>query len=230
MIDSPASRPDDLDDLASPQSIAWALGGVLVGVAFALVVLPDVVPPLARALSSPQPRTWWHLSRASGLVAYGLLEASMLLGLLLSTRFAKTWPGTATAFALHEHASTLGLAFATFHALVLLGDRHTPFALAQLALPFGAAYRPLAVGAGQLAVYGSALLVGSFYVRKRIGQRAWRLVHFASFLVFALTLAHALAAGTDQVVVLVGSVPIAALLFFATYRLLARVATIASQP
>lgn len=215
MIDSPASRTDDLDDLASPQTIAWALGGVFVGVTLALVVLPDVVPALARALSAPQPRIWWHLSRASGLVAYGLLEASMLLGLLLSTRFAKTWPGTATAFALHEHASILGLAFATFHALVLLGDQHTPFALVEVALPFGAAHRPLAVGAGQLAVYGSALLVGSFYVKKRIGQSAWRLVHFASFLVFALTLAHAVAAGTDRGVVLVGSIPVVALIFLA---------------
>lgn len=213
---------DPFDDLASPRSLAWTLGGAAIGAVLALVLLPDVAPALATSLSGPQPKTWWYLSRASGLVSYALLSASMLLGVLLSTKFAKGWPGSATAFALHEHASVLGLAFALFHAIVLLGDRHTPFTLAELALPFGAAYRPFAVGAGQLAAYGMALLVGSFYVRKRIGQRAWRLLHFASFAVFALSLAHGLVAGSDRALVVIGVVPAAAVLFFAVYRALSR--------
>lgn len=212
---------EDFDDLASPASLVWAAFGVMIGALLALIVLPRVVPSVVAALSAPQPKVWWQLSRVSGLVSYALLSLSMLLGLLLSTKLAKSWPGSATAFSLHEHASILGLGFASLHAIVLLGDRHTPFTLAEIALPFGAEHRPIAVGIGQLATYGMALLVGSFYVRKRIGQRAWRALHFLSFLVFALVTVHAFAAGSDRLLVLVGSVPMAAILFFGIFRALA---------
>jgi predicted ferric reductase len=217
----PLGDLDELAELSSPAGLAWALAGALAGAALALVVLPEVAPTLSRSLTSAQPRAWWYLSRASALVAYAALSASTLLGLLLSTRFARRWPGNATAFSLHEHASVLGLALAVFHALVLLGDRHTPFALGEVLLPFGAAYRPVALGLGQLALYGTALLVASFHLRARLGQRAWRLLHFVSFAAYALALAHALAAGTDRVALVVGLVPAAAVVVFTLHRLLA---------
>ena len=34
-------------------------------------------------------------------------------------------------------------------------------------------------------------------MRKRIGQRGWRRLHYASFAAFVLALGHALTAGTD---------------------------------
>jgi predicted ferric reductase len=227
---SGAERPrDDLDDLASPRSLLWAAVGVAVGAAAALVVLPAVGPSLAASLTDPQPRVWWYLARTSGLASYALLAASMLLGVLLSTRFAKAWPGSAAAFTLHEHTSVVGLSLALFHGLVLLGDRHTSFTLAEVLLPFSAAYRPLAVGLGQLALYAMVLLVASFHVKKRIGQRAWRAIHFGSFLLFALALLHGLAAGTDRGWMLAGIAPAALVLFFAIYRGLAAVCGVTVQ-
>jgi len=230
MTRAPAQNLDELDDLASPRTLAWALVGVAVGSGLALFALPALAPALARSLAAPQPKTWWFLSRASGLVSYALFSASMLLGLLLSTRFAKRWPGSAAAFALHEHTSVLALAFALFHAIVLLGDRTTSFTALGLLLPFGAAYRPQALGLGQLALYGAALLVGSFHVKKHIGQRTWRLLHFVSFLVFVLALAHGLAVGTDRAAMFLGILPVAAVVFFATYRALARLAVAGYGP
>ncbi|HSQ64033.1 MAG TPA: hypothetical protein VLM85_12495 [Polyangiaceae bacterium] len=218
MKDARAPLDVDFDALQAPKAV---LVGAALGGALALLVLPDVVPAVAHSLVAPQPKTWWYLSRASGLVAYAMLSVSMLLGLLLSTRFAKAWPGSASAFVLHEHASGLGLAAAIFHGLVLLGDRYTSFRPLEILLPFGASYRPAAVGLGQLALYGLALLVASFYARKRIGQRAWRWLHFASFLVYALALAHGVALGTDRGLVVAGLVPAAAVLFFGVYRTLA---------
>jgi predicted ferric reductase len=220
----------DWDDLGSPQNVLWAFGGVALGGALALLILPELAPALAASLAGPQPKTWWYLSRASGLVSYALFATSMLLGLLLSTRFAKEWPGNATVFALHEHASILGLAFALLHALSLLGDRYAPFTVAALIVPFGGAYRPVAVGLGQLAFYGAAPLVVSFYVRRRIGQRTWRLIHFGTFAVFALALSHGLAAGSDRTLMLVGFVPAGVVVFFTAYRVLWHVFGTESAP
>jgi predicted ferric reductase len=148
----------------------------------------------------------------------------MLFGLLLSTRLAKQWPGNASAFALHEQTSLLGLALGLFHALVLLGDRQTPFTIAQILLPFGAVYRPFALGLGQLAVYGMTLVAGTFYVRRHIGRRAWRLIHFESFAVFALALLHGLGASSDRSEMVAGTVPALFILFFGIYRTLVHLA------
>jgi predicted ferric reductase len=37
----------------------------------------------------------------------------------------------------------------------------------------------------------------SFNVKKRIGQKAWRTLHYFSYLVFGMVTVHALGAGTD---------------------------------
>ena len=54
------------------------------------------------------------------------------------------------------------------------------------------------MGAGQVAFYLMAAVVASFYVRRRIGQRAWRLLHYLTFLAFVGATAHGLGAGTDS--------------------------------
>ncbi len=64
-------------------------------------------------------------------------------------------------------------------------------------VPFASPYRPLWVGLGQLALYLVAIVTASFYVRRRIGQRSWRLLHYVTFLAFAFTTAHGILSGTD---------------------------------
>ncbi|MFN8423771.1 MAG: hypothetical protein U0470_10465 [Anaerolineae bacterium] len=79
---------------------------------------------------------------------------------------ARLWPGGPTAFDLHQHVSLLSLAFAVFHALILLGDRYIDYTLATVLVPFASRdYRPIGVGLGQLAFYPLAVVGLSFYVR-----------------------------------------------------------------
>jgi predicted ferric reductase len=111
---------------------------------------------------------------------------------------ARAWPGAPAAFAVHEYTSLLGLAFALFHALVLLGDHYIQFTLAQILMPFATlGYRPLWVGIGQTGFYLWIIVAFSFYVRQGIGQKTWRWVHYASFAMYAAGLLHGLFSGTD---------------------------------
>jgi predicted ferric reductase len=65
-------------------------------------------------------------------------------------------------------------------------------------VPFVAgSYRPIWVGIGQIGLYVWAIISVSFYVRKRIGSTAWKLIHFASFFNFMVAMMHGLASGTD---------------------------------
>jgi predicted ferric reductase len=41
-------------------------------------------------------------------------------------------------------------------------------------------------------------LVISFYVRKKIGNRTWRMLHFVSFVAFLGAMLHGISSGTDS--------------------------------
>lgn len=141
----------------------------------------------------------WYLSRASAFVAYILLWWSMILGLSITNRLARLWPGGPAVADLHEHASLLGLGFGVLHALVLLGDAYSGYTLPQILIPFGSVnYRPVWVGLGQIGLYLMALVTFTFYARRWIGTRAWRAIHFLSFAVFATALTHGFFSGTDS--------------------------------
>jgi predicted ferric reductase len=177
--------------------LAFLIAGSL-GALVALVVAPIWSPKLAATLWGPSPKAYWYLSRASAFVALALLWLSMVLGLLISDKMARTWPGAQAAFAMHEYASLLGLGFAIFHAVILIGDRFIGYQLAEILVPFASrSYRPIWVGAGQIGLYVWAIVSASFYVRKRLGSAAWRLIHFASFFNFVVAMMHGLASGTD---------------------------------
>jgi predicted ferric reductase len=178
-----------------------ALGGlsILAGVALATYILPAWLPGLTTSMTGEAPKVFWYLSRGSAMVAFVLLWASMALGLIITNKLARVWPGGPTAFDLHQYVSLLGLGFALFHATILIGDEYIQLNILRVLLPFASQnYEPFWVGLGQVALYIWALLIGSFYVRKQIGAKAWRWIHFSSFLTFALILAHGAVSGTDS--------------------------------
>ncbi len=188
--------PDSVPEKIGPIVVALA---VVAGALLALVIMPLWLPTVANSLTGAEPHAYWYLSRASGLVAFVLLWASMASGVLISNKLARIWPGAYTAFDLHQYTSLLGLAFGTFHAVILLADRYIGFTLGQILVPFaGADYRPLWVGLGQLSIYLSVVVSFTFYIRKRIGTRAWRLIHYISYAIFAITLLHGVESGTDS--------------------------------
>jgi DMSO/TMAO reductase YedYZ heme-binding membrane subunit len=140
----------------------------------------------------------WNLSRAAAFMAYLLLWWSMLLGLSITNRLARLWPGGPTAGELHEQAGLLGLGFTAIHGLALLGDQYISFTLPQLLIPFASSYAPLWVGLGQIGLILMALVTSSFYVRRQIGAKTWRKLHYLSFAVFVLALLHGLFSGSDS--------------------------------
>ncbi len=210
------------------QTFLMMLLAMICGLLLAVLVLPQWVPGMAWSLTGEAPRAYWYLARASAFAAFILLWISMALGLGITNKMARLWPGAPAAFAIHEYVNLLGLAFAAFHALILLGDHYIGFTLVQLLVPFSTeAYRPLWVGLGQTGFYIWGLVTLSFYVRKGIGQKAWRLVHYLSFLMYIMGLVHGIYSGTDA-----GAgwaqkfywLSAGSLLFLLVYRILASIA------
>ena len=142
--------------------------------------------------------TFWILARASGLLAYALLTTSLLAGLVLKARPFGAALRPATVTDLHRFLALLGLGAVTLHGAALLLDRAVPFTVAQLLVPGLAPYRPLWTGLGVLAAELMLVVYASFAVRRRIGSRNWRRLHWAAYLVFALATVHGLTSGTDS--------------------------------
>ena len=141
--------------------------------------------------------SFWYLSRASGFVAYLLLWGSVVWGLLLSTGLGRAWIRPPQLLDAHQFLSSVSVGFASFHGLVLMGDRFIRFPLEAVVVPFAASYEPMLVACGQIAIWLSVLLVVSFHVRRWIGGRAWRRLHYASFAAFWLAFVHGIVLGTD---------------------------------
>ena len=53
------------------------------------------------------------------------------------------------------------------------------------------------MGLGQIGLYLLVIVTFSFYVRKHIGTKTWRALHYVSFILYLLVTAHGLLAGTD---------------------------------
>lgn len=140
---------------------------------------------------------WWLASRASGLVALGLITASVVLGLVMSGRIMRKPGRAAKMLALHEQLALGGLLAIAIHGITLLGDAFLNPGLKGILLPGFIDYRPLWVGLGIGAGYLAAALGLSYYGRRRIGARRWRKAHRATIFVYVLAVAHTLGAGTD---------------------------------
>jgi predicted ferric reductase len=194
--DEPAAT--ELESSLTLQALMVFLLAVFTGLVIAALVLPIWLPGFADSFTGTSPKAYWYLSRGTGFVALGLLWVSMMLGVGITNKMAKIWPGIPPSFAIHEYVSLLGVFFVGFHALILLGDKYSKYQVAQLLMPFGSTqYRPTWVGLGQLAFYAWLIIALTFYIRKLIGQKTWRAIHFFSFLTYLAALVHGLTSGTD---------------------------------
>ncbi|MET9835432.1 2Fe-2S iron-sulfur cluster-binding protein [Streptomyces sp. NPDC006385] len=174
---------------------------------------------------------WWYLARVGGLTSWWLLSATVVWGLLLSTRVLgpKAVPGR--LLDLHRFLSALSLVFLGIHLIGLLADSFVDIGLIQILFPFTSDYRPVAVAWGVIALYLIAAIQTTSLLKKRIPHRWWRYVHTTTFAIFVLTTIHALTAGTDEAVVRWTTLLLsAAVAFLVIYRLLIGRRTDAGSP
>jgi predicted ferric reductase len=148
-------------------------------------------------LNSPQ--LWWYVTRSSAMIAYLLLWLSTAWGLAVPSKIITPLIEPAYTFDFHQFISLLGIGFMLLHISVLMLDRYQPASLWQILIPFLTTYRPLWVGIGILSFYIILIVTLTFYLRTRIGMRAFRLIHLFSLLSYLGITLHGLFAGTDAV-------------------------------
>jgi sulfoxide reductase heme-binding subunit YedZ len=184
----------DLDH--RPRMLRWGLFGLAIAVVLA-ITLPAALGTLGDLARIAPDRLPWVATRIVGFLGYFAIAGSVIYGLLLSTKILDAIAHRPVSFALHKDLSAIGLGLSGVHAALLMLDSTVPFSLGEVVVPFAAPYRPLWVGVGQVGLYLLGIVYASFYVRRRIGQRTWRAIHYVTFLAFVGATAHGILSGTD---------------------------------
>ena len=139
----------------------------------------------------------WFATRATGLTALVLLTVSVVFGILTSVRFARpAWPRFVTV-SLHRNLSLLVLTFTGLHVLTTVTDPYASIGVVSAVLPFSSGYRRIWLGLGAVAFDLLLAVLVTSLLRVRLGQRTWRLVHWAGYLCWPVALIHGLGTGTD---------------------------------
>jgi predicted ferric reductase len=98
----------------------------------------------------------------------------------------------------HEALSVAGLLMVGVHVVAILKDSFFHFGVAGVLVPGFSPYAPLPVGIGVVGAWLAAIIVASFYVRKKIGPRTWRRLHYTTLGLFIAMTLHGLLAGSDS--------------------------------
>jgi hypothetical protein len=143
------------------------------------------------------PSAYWYLARGTGAVALVLLTASVVIGIVGSVRFAAPrWPRFAID-AVHRDVSLLVLVVLVIHIVTSVLDGFAPITLLDGVIPFNSPYRPLWLGLGTLSFDLLVAIAITSLVRRRLGYRAWRAIHWTAYASWPVAVLHGLGTGTD---------------------------------
>jgi sulfoxide reductase heme-binding subunit YedZ len=171
------------------------------------------------------PHIWWYIARSSGIVAWLMLTASVLWGIVLATDLFPRWRRAAWLLDLHRWLAGFTIFFVGGHLAALVIDGSVHFGPRELLIPFASTWRPTAVALGVVAVWLLLAVEVTALAMKRLPDTWWRGIHIASYLVFWAVSVHGALAGTDASKALysvTALVAVAAMVFAAIYRTLTR--------
>lgn len=180
------------------------------------------------------PALLWFLNRSTGITLTLVLSASVALGVLtLQGRAAGDGGARLPRFvtqSLHRNLAVGGLALLVVHVVTAVADGYVDIRWWHALVPWGGYYEPVWLALGTLSLDLMIAVALTTALRGRIPHRAWRGVHLASWLAWAVGVLHGVMIGTDLrdpekwtawAVVPVGA-SIVVVLAALTYRVIAR--------
>jgi DMSO/TMAO reductase YedYZ heme-binding membrane subunit len=139
----------------------------------------------------------WYVARSSGIVAWGLLAAAVIFGLLMASKSVRRQINNAWVLDLHRWFAGLALIFTVVHVAAIMLDAYVHFGLADALVPLATKWRPGGVAWGIVATYFLVAVELTSLARRHLRQRWWKRVHFLSFPLFVFATLHGVLAGTD---------------------------------
>ncbi|MFI7544815.1 hypothetical protein [Actinoplanes sp. NPDC049599] len=191
----PESAPAPLRFAARPRRAYLDILAITAGSGLAAWLSGRAVGAVAGDRNAP-----WIVGRASGIAAYLLLVALVVLGLLLSHPRRTRWrrPGPELRLRLHVGLAVFTLALLVLHVVVLATDEYAKVGWWGALLPMASRYRPAAVTLGVLGAYCGLLTGLTAVLAGRLARRVWWPLHKTAMAGLVLVWAHGVLAGSDS--------------------------------
>ena len=139
----------------------------------------------------------WYTTRATGVVSLVLLSASMVLGILTTTRVQSPRMPRFAVSELHRRVTLVAVVFLGLHIVSTAVDSFVPIGWLPVIVPFISHYKPFWVGLGAVAFDTLLAVMVTSLLRRHISAPAWRAVHWLAYLSWPVAVAHAIGVGTD---------------------------------
>ncbi len=140
-------------------------------------------------------------SAVTGVIAMILLTLSVVLGVLLSRRprpaSLRGWRRW-LAHVAHRDVSLLAAAFLALHIATTVGARLGGVSLIAALVPFAGQSDRLWMGLGAVGTDLLLALLLTSGLRRRLGRRIWRGVHWTAYLCWPVALAHSIGLSPDR--------------------------------
>jgi DMSO/TMAO reductase YedYZ heme-binding membrane subunit len=149
------------------------------------------------AIVAVHPQLWWWVSRSTGMVAGVLLVASLVWGVLVSTRALKPIDRPAWLLDMHRWFSALACVLIVVHLIALVADNFVHFSWAELFVPGASPWKTMPVALGVVAFWLIVVVQGTSLLQRRMPRDLWKFIHYFAYLAVWLTSLHGALAGTD---------------------------------
>jgi predicted ferric reductase len=185
--------------------LSWIAGSILLVGVFLVTTLVMQTPAgstitsfLSWLFAADSVQVMWFITRAAGFTSYLLIWLSVAWGLAVSNKILDHLLHRQITYDFHQFISLLAIGFLFLHIGVLLFDRYLPYSLTQILVPFLSPYRPIWVGIGVIGFYLTLLVTVTYYLRGRIGMKAFRSIHVLSLVAYLGATVHGFFSGTDS--------------------------------
>ena len=139
----------------------------------------------------------WAFGRVSGFISMALFTGTVPLGILTrSGRPLLVIPRFSVTL-IHRNLALLASVFLLLHIGSLMLDSYAKLNVIDVVVPFLGAYKPFWQGLGTAAFDLVVAVVVTSLLRHRIGQRTFRAVHWFTYAMWPIALAHSIGNGTN---------------------------------
>jgi DMSO/TMAO reductase YedYZ heme-binding membrane subunit len=130
------------------------------------------------------------LARLAALIAYVLMVATVVLGVILRLRFLQRAVNRATFYGAHMTLALSAMIFGGIHGLTFLYQPVWRIGWTRLAVPFTGGVQRIPVGLGILGTELAVAVACSVWLQRRLGYHRWLRVHQLAYVSFALIWLH----------------------------------------
>lgn len=177
---------------------------VLFAVLVVLLAVSEMCAPTASAAARPIPGSpldaydknipydmgVHQIARLAAIIAYTLMVATIVLGVVLRLRFMQRAVNRATFYGAHMTLALSALIFGTVHGLTFLYQPIWQIGLRELTVPFAGGVQRIPVGFGILGTELAIAVGCSVWLQRRMGYHRWLRFHQLAYVAFLLIWLH----------------------------------------